>query len=206
MPQFNFRHDGSVPILGHERLNPIYPPDNMAHQRPDCGAIVDGEYAHATQEEQDRRNEQAGLRPVMKFTHAAYNNVMRDLAGGTFQCEQGGILLGPCDTEDLVIRYVKDSQGDSRPASFTIDAEYLNGQLRKVKDAGLTGVGIIHSHPPGCTRPSYGDLEFLHQIFRNPNNRGGLFLFPIVSGRQLYPFVVDTTDVRRVQLAELVLV
>ena len=119
---------------------------------------------------------------------------------------RGGILLGPEDTQDLVIRYVKDTHGDSRPASFTIDENYLNREIKKVREAGLSCVGIIHSHPPGCTRPSYGDLEFLRRIFGNPKNGGGWFLFPIVCGQQLYPYLINTQDVRRFQLAELVLV
>lgn len=149
----------------------------------------------------------SAARPVIKMTQPTYVAVMSDLARKPFRTELGGILLGPIDAQDVVVRYLKDHRGDATPASFTIDHNGLTTAIRNSKPAGLTCVGIVHSHPNGICRPSGGDLAFLDRIFANPKNSDcGCFFFPIVCNGTLYPFVVDTTDVRRVLTAEVVLI
>lgn len=151
---------------------------------------------------------QTPIQPVLKMTGATYESLMKDLGQSPFHHEQGGILLGPRDAQHLAIRYVKDCRGEATFASFTIDTESLNKAIREVRSAGLTCVGIVHSHPSGFCRPSGGDIEFLERIFAHPKNGdgNGYFLFPIVTNGKLYPYLIDTNDVRRVLVAELVVV
>lgn len=147
-------------------------------------------------------------RPVMKMTQAAYSLVMSDLSSDRFYEEEGGILFGPSDTQDLVTHYVKDRHGRSSAASFTVDHKTLNKSIKHRKPASLSCIGIIHSHPHGITRPSGGDIAYLSQLFSDTRNQSGqpYFLFPIVCGRTLYPYVVDTRNPRRILFAELVLI
>jgi len=206
--QFPERDPDADPTPTARRRDPLY----GSHQKRSVPQGFDeGDGRHEPTSEPDRRRLDQSDRvdesyPTLKMTQAAYSAVMADLARKSFQREEGGILLGPSDEPELAIRYLKDVKGDSRPASFTIDADYLNGEIARVRDAGLTCVGIVHSHPDGICRPSYGDLEFLQRIFANPKNGGGMFLFPIVCSGSLHPFVVDTRNVRRMLAAQLVLI
>ncbi|MEZ5942899.1 MAG: Mov34/MPN/PAD-1 family protein [Planctomycetaceae bacterium] len=142
----------------------------------------------------------------MLITQGAYTAIMRDLASRPFQREQGGILLGPNDTPDLVTHYVKDEWGTGRTTSFTISPDHLNRIIDSVRSANITCVGLVHSHPPGICQASHGDMQFLHRIFSNPKNGGGRFLFPIVCNGKLHPYIVDTSDVSRIVTADLLLV
>lgn len=209
----------SNPLDHEESKPPLYPEINstggLANVQPETRALCEESDQHpegaAVENGRTSGNKVASdvtSKPVLKITQAAYAAILEDLAGQPFQQEQGGILLGPEDAQDLVVRYVKDEHGEATFASFTIDVDSLNAAIRKVRPAGLTCVGIVHSHPDGFSRPSGGDIQFLERIFAHPKNGGGngYFLFPIVMDGKLHPYVIDTSDVQRVLVAELVLV
>jgi proteasome lid subunit RPN8/RPN11 len=146
--------------------------------------------------------------PKVIMTNATYEAVMKDLSRKPFRREQGGILVGPIDGQNIAIRYVKDENGRGTYASFTIDFEGLNKEIREVRREGLICVGIIHSHPDGICHPSGGDILFLRRLFANPKNGGGngYFIFPIVAGGELHPYLIDTDNGCRVVPTELLIV
>ena len=193
-PEHFFEAGGSPPVF------PPTEPEFINHQDEH------EESSPADPEPSEQRTACVDLPPRVMMSQSCYQNILHDLGGTPHEREQGGILLGPKDCQSLVIQYVKDKWGESRPASFTIDAARLNAEIRNASKCQLTAVGIVHSHPAHCTRPSYGDLVFLRSIFSIPKNSGGMFFFPIVSGGVLYPYVVDTDNVDRIQYAELVLI
>lgn len=132
-------------------------------------------------------------RRKLKITQACLDAIMADLAGSPFVSEQGGMLIGPDDTQDLITHYVKDRNGHSTTASFTIDHVTMNEEIRRVRPARLICVGFVHSHPDGISSPSGGDLAFLRRLFDIPSNRtsSNSCLFPIVCQQTFYPYVVD---------------
>jgi len=183
------RHDGGIyqPAL----TNPFV--REVPHDRPSYGSVW---------------KDSDGAMPVMKMTQACYENVMKDLARQRFTREQGGMLIGPDDSNDIVTHYVKDEFGHSTTASFTIDHETLNRAINRVRPAKMICVGLIHSHPDGIARPSGGDIAFLQRLFHSPRNHQGSpgFLFPIVCQQKLHPFIVDARNPERILPAQLVLI
>lgn len=154
----------------------------------------------------DQQCEEAGSRPVMRMTQSVYRLILDDLDESPFHGEHAGVLFGPEDEPDLVTYYLPDQTGQSTATSFTLDHYVLNLDIRRLKPE-LHCVGIVHSHPPGITRPSYGDLQYLAKLFGKPKNDDCDFiLFPIVANGRLYPFIIDASDSCRVVTADLLLV
>ncbi|MCA9000216.1 MAG: Mov34/MPN/PAD-1 family protein [Planctomycetaceae bacterium] len=193
------------------RTNPLYPsvcPDDAPQKKetrcPDRDSVDEFE-AQGEPEEAGLQSDDPDFK--MLITKPALEQILDDLARPPFRREQGGILFGPEDYQQLVIGYFKDVDGVATYASFTLDVRTLNRFIQRIQPGKLSMVGMIHSHPGGLSHPSGGDLRYLDQIFSNPKNRGSRhFLFPIVANGELYPYVVDTSDVRRIRPVELVVV
>lgn len=110
--------------------------------------------------------------------------------------EAAGILLGPVDDEPLVTRFIPDHIGRGSAAAFELHAPFLNHILQQLKPQGLTGKGLIHSHPTGVPNPSSGDLEYFRRLFARPGNAQATHMFvPIVCDGQLHPYVFTGEDV-----------
>lgn len=103
--------------------------------------------------------------------------------------EAAGILLGPVDDEPLVTRFIPDHIGRGSAVAFELHAPFLNHILQQLKPQGLTGKGLIHSHPTGVKCPSSGDLEYFRRLFARPGNAQATHLFvPIVCDGRLHPY------------------
>lgn len=104
--------------------------------------------------------------------------------------EAAGILVGPVDDEPLVTRFIPDHIGRGSAVAFELHAPFLNHILQQLKPQGLTGKGLIHSHPTGVKCPSSGDLEYFRRLFARPGNAQATHLFvPIVCDGRLHPYV-----------------
>jgi proteasome lid subunit RPN8/RPN11 len=126
-------------------------------------------------------------RPALRITHTAYRGLLRYL--GSRPPEAAGALLGPRGG-DLITRFVPDRWGHPTPASFTFGAAELNRAVRPFVRRGEEVLGLAHSHPGGCPAPSPGDRAYLARVFGNPRHAGlTAFLFPIVEGGRLRPYV-----------------
>ena len=87
------------------------------------------------------------------ITAEVYDQIKKTI--GTRKPEQGGIL-GSSDGIHID-HYYFDKTADRTSASYTMDAKALNEVIHEWNDNGIQLVGIIHSHPQGCTKPSYGE-------------------------------------------------
>jgi proteasome lid subunit RPN8/RPN11 len=134
----------------------------------------------------DQARRRPAYLPPMLMTQSVYRRVMQRL--GDLQPEAAGVLLGPQDDEPLATHFALDELGTSTAASFTLGTEFLNGVLQQHRVCDLTCVGIVHSHPAGCTTPSCGDLAYLRRLFDAAELNQ--FLFPIYCAGRLYPFLV----------------
>jgi proteasome lid subunit RPN8/RPN11 len=141
--------------------------------------------------------------PILRMLQSAYLAVMRHLT--SVPPEAGGMLLGPRGSP-VVTHYVPDRNGQATAASFTLDAAGLNRILRRFLDCDLDAKGLVHSHPRGCSAPSFGDLAYVRKVFGNEKNRDlGEFLLPIVCDGELYPYLIRGSDPGRVLPAQLLL-
>ena len=75
---------------------------------------------------------------------------------GVRRPENGGIL-GSSDGVHID-HYYFDSTSDRSAVTYTMDHKALNEVIHSWNDNGVDLIGIIHSHPAGCTQPSYGDM------------------------------------------------
>ena len=82
-----------------------------------------------------------------------------------------------------------DVEGPTTALSFVLDVLFPYAAAR------LDCKGYVHAHPPGYDTLSYGDFSAVRAIFGSDKN-GTLqqFFMPIITGRQLRPYVVLRCD------------
>ena len=96
---------------------------------------------------------------------------------GVRRPENGGIL-GSSDGVHID-HYYFDSTSDRSAVTYTMDHKALNEVIHSWNDNGVDLIGIIHSHPAGCTQPSYGDMLMAKRIIETMDVKGRFFT-PIV--------------------------
>jgi len=195
----DFRSD----LPGRRRRHPE-PPDD--HRTTDSNANP----RPKTTDEPDRCSQPVGdandhdvtsLWP-MKITQSAYRGILDYFLSR--EPEAAGILLGPVQDDQVITHFLPDEDGDATSVSFHLNAPGVNRTLKRVKPAGLNGKGLIHSHLPGITQPSGGDIAYMRQLFGMPANATAQQCFlPIVCDRRVYPYVYARG---RLWLAELILI
>lgn len=146
-------------------------------------------------------------RPVLLLAQPAYLDILDAL---TWPPETCGLLLGPSQQDHVVTHFHFDEGGKGTPGSFTLDHAGLNGALRQYAAARLDCKGYVHAHPPGYRALSYGDFTVVRALFAKDKNRDvQQFFMPIVTGRQLRPYVVFRADLEAgldvAHLAQLIL-
>lgn len=129
------------------------------------------------------------------ITAEVYEEIKRTI--GCRKPEQGGIL-GSSDGKHIDYYYF-DKTADRSSASYTMDTKALNEVIHKWNDDGIQLVGIIHSHPQGINRPSYGDMETAKHIIETIDVQGKFFT-PIVQVSsklngdiKIYPYTFEQT-------------
>lgn len=96
---------------------------------------------------------------------------------GVRKPENGGIL-GSSDGVHID-HYYFDATADRSSVTYTMDHHALNKVIHDWNDHDIMLVGIIHSHPDGCTAPSYGDMQTAKRIIETVDVKGRFFT-PIV--------------------------
>ena len=146
--------------------------------------------------------------PVMYMTSSAYQETMQFLTSSEHgDNEAGGILIGPRGDDDLITHFVPDRDARTTVASYAPNVVWLNKTLKQYVACDMNCKGLAHKHPPGCTRPSYGDLLHVNSTFGRAKNSGALqFFMPIVCDGHLYPYIITRAEPDRVQLAKLVII
>lgn len=142
--------------------------------------------------------------PRMVMTQSCYRHILAELTKRP--PEAGGILLGPEDDDDIITHFLLDEYAHTTPTSFTLAAAWLNENLKQYRHCRMNGKGLIHSHPPGCSRPSYGDLAYVRKLLANDRNQKAPAVFlPIVCDGRMYPYVITRRE-EGVSVAHLLLV
>lgn len=124
----------------------------------------------------------------MKLTQGVYQTIVQDLS--RLRNEQGAILIGPPDDEELVDEIVLDRWGHGSPIHFEFDATKLNQILRRCIAEGRDCRGFIHNHPAGLGLLSNGDIDYVKKVFAM-NEDVPSFYMPIFVDGVIEPFIVN---------------
>ena len=108
----------------------------------------------------------------------------------------------------LILRHgAQDALDDARRGLGRVAGELEHGvdiaalaqRLEHERELGIQLVGIIHSHPQGCTKPSYGDMETARHIIETIDVKGKFFtpivqVSPKLNGDiKSYPYTFEQT-------------
>ena len=117
--------------------------------------------------------------------------------------EQGGIL-GSSDGIHID-HYYFDQNAQVTGSTYTFDTDTLNRVITHWNEQDIRFVGVIHSHPKGCTSPSLGDLEISRTILESMDMGGRIFT-PIVQVDSkldgtitIYPYTFEQSVVMKQQ-------
>ena len=97
---------------------------------------------------------------------------------GRHPAETGGIL-GSSDGGRTIDHYYFDAAAHRTSSTYTPNIREINRIIADWNSRGILFMGMIHSHPKGCTKPSEGDLEYAKAIISNVDVNGKLYM-PIV--------------------------
>ena len=116
---------------------------------------------------------------------------------GVRRPENGGIL-GASDGVHID-HYYFDATADRSSVTYTMDHHALNKVIHEWNDNDILLVGIIHSHPDGCTAPSHGDMLTASRIIETMDVKGRFFtpivqVSPKLNGDiDIYPYTFEQT-------------
>lgn len=101
-------------------------------------------------------------RDTLVITETVLDAIARTIAD--LPAEQGGLLGG--SYEDGVVRYYYFDHTSARSgATYSPDHVLLTKLLETDwNPRGVRLLGFVHSHPPGCSKPSGGDLVYARRI------------------------------------------
>ena len=127
------------------------------------------------------------------MTAEVYEQIRNSI--GVRKPENGGIL-GSSDGVHID-HYYFDSTADRSAVTYTMDHKALNEVIHSWNDNDVDLVGIIHSHPAGCTQPSYGDMLMVKRIIETMDVKGRFFtpivqVSPKLNGDiKIYPYTFE---------------
>lgn len=115
--------------------------------------------------------------------------------------EEAGILIGDKSDESIITDFVPDQCGRGTAVSFQLNATFLNRVVKDRDAVGQTCIGIAHSHPPGVTQPSSGDLAYFRRLFSRPANQAATSLYvPIFCDGRVYAYVYQDGRIHPAQI------
>lgn len=99
---------------------------------------------------------EAIVEPTIRVSQQVLDNFRKNV--GRYTPETGGLLGSTSDEACVDICYF-DRHSKNTPGTFYYDVPSMSEVFRGWKAKGYITNGIYHSHPRGCTRPSYHDIS-----------------------------------------------
>lgn len=122
------------------------------------------------------------------ITTDAYQNIVKKIGSGI--PEKGGILMGK---NGIVTDFVFDHNAHTTASTYSLNVAYLNPIIKELKKEGKELLGIIHSHPYGCSELSLADREYFLSQFKNFPSLDFLYTPIVFSAKQnefeFFPYV-----------------
>lgn len=122
------------------------------------------------------------------ITTDAYQNIIKKI--GSQQPEKGGILIGK---NGIITDFVFDEFAETTGSTYALNVTYLNPIIQEFKKQGKELMGIIHSHPNGCSKLSKPDQDYFAGIFKNATDLDFLFTPIVFSAKEnefhVFPYV-----------------
>ena len=124
----------------------------------------------------------------LQITTETYQSIIKDIASKT--PEQGGILMG---IDGIVTDFIYDKEAKTTGSTYSLNVAYLNPIIKNLKKQGKLLMGIIHSHPYGCSELSHPDREYFLSQFKNFPDVDFMFTPIVFSAKQdefaFFPYV-----------------
>ena len=115
----------------------------------------------------------------LKITTDAYQSIVKKIGSGI--PEKGGILLGK---DGVITDFVFDENAETTGSTYSLNVAYLNPIIIEKKQEGKQLLGIIHSHPFGCSSLSAPDKHYFLSQFKNFPDLDYLFTPIVFSAKQ----------------------
>lgn len=90
----------------------------------------------------------------MRFTRKVYDEIVSSPIGSGIP-EQGGALFSS-DGGLTIDKFIFDDKGSWSGVTYSPNVNFINDQIKRLGNEGYYFIGIIHSHPAGCTAISMG--------------------------------------------------
>jgi len=177
----------SVDEIQGDTVEAVTEPENMPE------ALVDEEAA--------RINLRKNTAPPtqINMTGTVFNRIKNTI--GKEPAETGGIL-GMSD--DVIDSYFFDRLPDGASgATYTPNCGAINAWLKKWTRWDIVYMGAVHSHPTGCTAPSYPDKQYAQRLLDhslNYDKAKSFFYIPIIQSSadtgefRLYSYIACYRD------------
>lgn len=124
----------------------------------------------------------------LQITTDAYQSIVTKIGSGI--PEKGGILMGK---DGIVTDFIFDENAHTTGSTYSLNVAYLNPLIKKLKQQGKQLMGIIHSHPYGCSELSYPDKEYFTSQFKNFPDLDFMYTPIVFSAKQdefaFFPYV-----------------
>lgn len=120
--------------------------------------------------------EKKDCEPIVVTKEVYY--AIKNTIGGR-PAESGG-LLGSTDGGRTIDLFAFDYTAKTENTVYIPDTKMLNPTLAEWDSYGYQPVGIVHSHPEGCTYPSNPDMKSADVYIKAVPSFGGKMEMPII--------------------------
>ena len=136
-------------------------------------SIVESEYGNKNYNALSKK-----ISAAVQISRSALDAIIENI--GSKRPETGGMLIGPIGG-DKITHFVFDEEASVSSITYSPSFEELSVLCDIAAEKGYTLKGFCHSHPCGCSQPSYGDMEYVRKFFRE-NEKLEKFYMPILTG------------------------
>jgi len=124
----------------------------------------------------------------LQITTDAYQSIVTKIGSGI--PEKGGILMGQ---GGIITDFIFDENAHTTGSTYSLNVSYLNPLIKEMKQQGKQLLGIIHSHPYGCSELSNPDKEYFMSQFKNFPDLDFMFTPIVFSAKQdefaFFPYI-----------------
>lgn len=124
----------------------------------------------------------------LQITTDTYQSIVMKIGSGI--PEKGGILMGK---NGIITDFIFDANAHTTGSTYSLNVTYLNPLIKEMKQQGKQLLGIIHSHPFGCSELSHPDKEYFMSQFKNFPDLDFMYTPIVFSAKQdefaFFPYV-----------------